>query len=230
MVLWQSALSVSLFLGTPIPWAVCYSDAVPADELERYSLLVLHGRYHPPLPALSSAGKRLFGYVSLGEVEKTQPHFTAVRKQGLLRGENANWPGSYFVDLRDPRWHECVLRQLIPEIRAQGFHGVFLDTIDTAEHLETLDPGAHRGMMAAALDLVRAIRHGYPDMPLILNRGFFLLEEAAPLVDYVLAESIYSDYDSARKAYRRVPAAEYSETVRKLAAARTRNPGLTVLS
>jgi endo-alpha-1,4-polygalactosaminidase (GH114 family) len=123
---------LSMTLPATASWAAYYSDRETPEALQPYGLLVLDARYHPPLAPLHAAGKTLYGYVSLGEIELHHPLYPRVRAEGLLLGENPNWKGSYFVDLRDRRWHNHVLQELVPPVLDQGFDGLFLDTLDDA--------------------------------------------------------------------------------------------------
>jgi uncharacterized protein (TIGR01370 family) len=225
-----SCLALCAGAETPFRWVCYYSDKLPAEAFLPYDLAVFDNQYHPPLAPLLAAGKQVYGYISLGEVEKRQTYFEAVRAEGILVGENENWKDSFFVDLRDPRWRRRVLRELIPAIRKQGFPGIFIDTIDDAQHLETADPRKFKGMQAAAGELILAIRKEFPDVGIILNRGFFLLPEVAGSLDYVLGESIYSDFDFASKQYRKTPEREYREAVATLQEARRAAPRLQVLT
>lgn len=211
-------------------WTVYYSDKAPPEAFDRYDLIVLDSRSHPPLRPLLDRGKTLLGYLSLGEVENYRPHYAAVKKDGLLLGSNPNWPDSQYVDLRDPKWVKRVLEELIPAILHKGFHGVFFDTLDNAAHLERLDPVRYRGMTRAAAQLVQAIRRHYPCIPIMMNRAYEILPEVADKIDYLLGESVYSSYDFAKKTYRLVPKAEYRQQVALLKAAKRRHPRLTVMT
>src|SRR3546814_15718708 len=79
--------------------------------------------------------------MSLGEMASWRPDFAAVKASGVLLDENPHWPGSYFVDRRNPAWQKRILDTSAPAVWAQGFHGFFLDTVDDPGHLEPLDPG-----------------------------------------------------------------------------------------
>lgn len=211
-------------------WAVYYSDKAALQEFSPYSLLVLDSKYHPPLRPLADRGKTLLGYLSLGEVEQQREHFAAVKAQGLLFGENPVWKGSYYIDVRDRRWTERVVTELIPAILHQGFDGIFLDTLDNPPHLEREDPKQFAGMREAAVRLVRTIRRHYPHIKIMLNRGYELLPEVASDIDMVLGESVYADYDFERQTYQRVPEPLYREQVAILKEAVRRNPALQVFT
>src|SRR3546814_1977742 len=78
--------------------------------------------------------------MSLGEMESWRPDFAAVKASGVLLDENPHWPGSYFVDIRNPAWQKRILDTLAPAVWTQGFHGFFLDTLDdrSEEHTSEL--------------------------------------------------------------------------------------------
>ena len=218
-------MSASIGAAAEVPWAVYYADRAAPQEYRPYSLLVLDSDHHPALAPLAKEGKILLGYLSLGEVESHRPYFATVRREGILLQENANWKGSFFVDVRDPRWSARVLDQLVPQILSSGFAGVFLDTLDNPGYLERSDP-AYRGMTAAAAELVGAIRKRYPTIKIMMNRGYDLLPRVETQIDYELGESVFAAYDFKTKRYTNVPQAQYLEQVGLLKAAERRQKKL----
>ncbi len=214
----------------PKPWAVYYSDKEPVEAFQEYDLLVFDSHHHPRLGSLLDRGKTVLGYISLGEVEERRAFFPEVRRQGILLGENPNWPGSHYVDVRDARWTSRVIEQIIPEILRQGFDGLFMDTLDDPPHLERTRPRRFFGMTEAASVLVRTIRRHYPEIQIMMNRGYELLPGVESHIDMLLAESLYADYDFQKKVYRRVPDDLYQSQLQILNSARERKPGLRILS
>ncbi|MBT5413295.1 MAG: endo alpha-1,4 polygalactosaminidase [Rhodospirillaceae bacterium] len=212
------------------PWLVYYADSEPPEAFRAFDLLVLDSQFHPPLDVLRDRGKVLLGYISLGEVEQHRPWFEAVRAEGILLQENRFWPGSFFVDLRDKRWVERVIEELVPAVLHAGFDGLFFDTLDNPLYLEETDPQAYAGMTEAAARLVRAIRLNYPTVPIMMNRAYGLLPEVETAIDMVLGESVYADYDFETESYRHVETALYREQVALLKAAQARRPALRVMT
>ena len=204
-----------VLLMSPIRWAAYYSDVPPAGGFRDFQMLILDSVYHPPLDELSR-GRTLLGYISVGEIEQTRSPFKPAKAKGVLAGENENWKGSFFVDVRSAL--------------DQGFDGVFLDTIDDAEYLEDKDAAVFRGMKDAMVRLILEIRREFPAIPIAVNRGYAIVPKIGPSVDFILGESVFSDYDFASKSYRRVPQKDYAEQVNVLKAARQRNPKLNVLT
>lgn len=172
----------------------------------------------------------VLGYLSLGEVQRDRGWFREVQGMGILLGENPNWPGSYYVDVRNAEWPTLVKAKLVPAILAQGFHGVFLDTLDDPLELERRDPENRRGMAEAAIRLVRDLRRNFPCMTIMMNRAYAMLPAVAGSIDIALGESVYGTFDFQSRAYRPVPAAEYREQVRLLQQARARRPSLRICS
>ncbi len=223
------ALAPSAVSATP-KWVVVYTDKVPIDALVPYHTIVLDSRYHPRLQPLIDRNKSLLGYLSLGEVEKYRPYYKQLEKEGILLGVNQNWPDSRYVDLRDPRWTRRVIEELIPAILHKGFNGLFLDTLDDAGQLERQDPVKYKGMTAAAVSLVKTIRQNYPQIVIMMNRGYDILPQVARDIDIVLGESVFADYNFKTKTYQRVPDAQYRQQVKLLKAAKAEAPKLKVFT
>src|SRR5205807_1040043 len=172
-----------------------YSDKEPPSAFLPFSTLILDSRYHPPLAPLAAAGKQLIGYISIGEASPDYPYFDELRSEGLLLRPNANWPGNYSIDIRDQRWRARLCDELVPQILRRGFHGLFLDTLDSVLYLEEQNPRQFAGMSKAATDLIRMLRRRYPALPIVLNRGYSILTDVADQIDIVLGESVYTTYN-----------------------------------
>jgi len=214
-----------------VPWAVYYSDKAPIETFKDYKLLILDSDYHPSLHALKDQGKLLLGYISLGEAESQRHYFKSLENKDILLQENKNWPGSYYVDVRKPYWTKLVIEELIPTILRKGFHGLFLDTLDNPVHLEnTVDPKAYKGMTAAAIRLVRTIRRHYPDIPIMMNRGFDLLPDVENDITMVMAESFRTDQDPTTKIYKFTSEPDYQYILNILHTAQTKNPKLKIMT
>ena len=213
-----------------LPWAVYYAAEAPPPTFYGYDLVIFEPDRHPPIEPLVDRGKKVLGYLSLGEVNEGRPYFAEIKDAGLLLGENANWKGSYFVDVRDPRWTRRVIDELVPAILRRGFHGIFMDTLDNPGHLERLDAKANAGMVEAAARLVRALRRNFPRMTIVLNRGYDLLPAVERDIDMVLGESVFTDYNFDAKRYERVDDQTYRQQVDLLQAAARRQPKLKVLT
>ncbi len=211
-------------------WAAYYSNKEPVEAFSPYQLVVFNYDEHPLMQGMQDKEIITLGYLSLGEVEKKQPYYEDVKKQGLLLGENPHWKGSFYVDVRNKLWQKRVIEELVPAILFQRFNGVFLDTLDDAEYLENLDPVKNKGIKQAAIDLVKAIRLHYPPIKIMVNRAYYMLPQVASIINYELGESIYSTYNYDHKKYELVSEKEYNDQVKLLNNAKKLNPNLQIFT
>lgn len=169
------------------PFVVYYGEhAAPA--IADYRLAVLDGTVERR--ALDHPNTTCLGYISMGEVASYRDYYANVLEEGILGAVNPAWPDSRFVDMRDERWHRRVLDKLIPEHLERGFDGVFLDTLDNAEHLEATAPRKYRGVVDAAASLVDKMRRRFTNIPIMINRGCRLLPLVPGRFDMLLGESV----------------------------------------
>lgn len=176
-------------------------------QLQNFDMAILDPDAHPDL-TLFKKKTLLIAYVSVGEAEDYRFYWEGIKDAAFVVGENPDWKGNFYVDVRSLEWQQLIVEQVIPRLQQAGFQGVFLDTLDTAEFLESKDPQKYAGSKAAMIELVKAIHSRYPELLLVSNNGFPLLEELALYLSGVLAEDIFMMPDFANGGYRKVPAAE----------------------
>lgn len=172
-------------------WTVYYSDKLPTETFSSFDTIVFDSDSHPPLAPLKAQGKTLLGYISLGEAEKYRSYFTKIKEKGLLYKANKAWKDHIIIDVRKVEWAQMVLDELIPNILAQGFDGIMIDTIDSVTQYDD--------MQQSAVALIKAIRARYPHIKIMLNRGFEILPLVAKDIDMVMAESTYTDWKFDKK-------------------------------
>jgi uncharacterized protein (TIGR01370 family) len=230
LLVWTApALAVTNKLDPATARFAVYYGAADVPGLFDRELVVLDAAAHPQLPPKTST-RHVLGYLSLGEIDKSRPYFESMRKAGVLQGKVPAWPDARYVDLRKQQFQTLVLTQLAPAILAAGFDGFFLDTLDDPPFLESRAPKANKQMSDAAVALVTQLRARFPDAVIMVNRGYAILPRLASSIDFVLAESLHTDWDSATKTYRRVPASEIAVQRQALAAARAVNQDLQIAS
>jgi uncharacterized protein (TIGR01370 family) len=172
-----------------VNWIVFYGETADEQMLSAYDLVVLDPMFKGSIAAIAQTGARLCGYLSLGEIRTADPNYGRLDSAVLLE-ENPAWPSTRRIDIRHPAWKDLVLNEIIPAVVEQGFTGLLLDTLDTPPYLERQDPDGNRGMRQAAIDLVGAIRRTYPEVILIMNRGYELLPYVADQLDGIVVESL----------------------------------------
>jgi len=179
-------------------------NEVREEEALKFDMAIFDADAHPPLESLK--GKMLLiGYVSAGEAESYRFYWEKIKGAPWILGENPDWKENYRVDVRSAAWQELLLEEVIPGVMAQGFDGIMLDTLDTADYLEETFPGKYPGAKKAMAGLVRQIRRKYPGLLLISNNGFSVLEEIAPSLNGMLVEDVYRMPDFTKGGYGEVP-------------------------
>lgn len=186
-------------LGGVKSWVCFYNDSFPDESTPDFDLFILDKTYHPSLKTIHDKGALALGYISFGEVESHESYYKKTKAGGLLIDENENWPGSYRINMKSDEWHRIILDDLIPYVLKQGFDGIFIDTIDTADYLENVKK--MKGQVQGAIDLIKKARKRYPDMAIALNNGLFLTDRVGEEIDALVVEDIYTLYDFEKKEY-----------------------------
>lgn len=211
-------------------WVVYYAAELPYSAFYDYDLVVFDSDQYPKFQGNRKHGQVILGYLSTSEAEEYRSYYTDIQQMGLLMEASDTWPDHKFIDIRNEQWRDYIVNTLVPHVLEQGFDGVMLDTIDTAIYLEEREPKRFAGMKDAAIALIRAIHKRYPDCLIMLNRGFPILEDVAPYLDYTLAESIRVKYDFTTKQSERFPDSVYAEMVGIVRVAQKVNPDLQAMS
>jgi polysaccharide biosynthesis protein PelA len=214
----------------PGAWTLFYGQSVESWQLEGYDVIVLDPGFLGSVRSLSDSGKAVLGYLTVGEIKSSGPLFGRLTDQAALLHENPNWPGTYAADVRHPAWRKLIFDEAVPQLLARGFSGVFVDTLDMPPYLEETDPVRCAGMRAATIDLMRELRERLPGTPIVVNRGYAVLGEIAPFVDGVVAESMLTTYDFAKKEYQEVDPDTVATHLALLKPARDLDPPLPILS
>jgi uncharacterized protein (TIGR01370 family) len=216
-------------VGNSIRWLAFYGAAADEAVLGTYDIVVLDPAFQGSIDRVTSAGARVCSYLSLGEIRKADAFFAFLAPEALLP-ENPDWPGTHRVDVRDPSWRSLVLDRQIPALAAKGFTGIMFDTLDTPPFLEQQDPVRYRGMTQAAIELVGAIRERWPDLMIIMNRGYALLPSVVDKIDAVIAESLMTMPDPAASGGKWVEASQVELQITLLKPATRRRRPVPILS
>jgi polysaccharide biosynthesis protein PelA len=206
----------------PLTYA-CYYGPARLPQLACYAQIIVQPAYYTAgqVAYLRSRGVCAIAYLSIGY----EPAPEAVRDWYVfspytgLPARDPRWD-VFVVDCRSPTWQEYVLRERIPEILNRGFQGLFLDNLDVQESY----PDTRSGV----IDLVRRIRRAHPDLTLIVNRGFSVLDALVSTVDGVLFEAFTTYHDTER--YAAWEGAELAWTEMQAARLRQLNPEWPILA
>jgi len=211
-----------------------YDEAVKSPLLfdsslsDQFEMAILDPDHHPSLKDIQE-DVVLIAYVSVGEAEDYRFYWKDIATKPWIMGENPDWDGNYYVDARNEEWQQLIMEEVIPRIMKEGFEGLMLDTLDTAEMLEESLPEQYLGARQAMVNFVREIHETYPNLYLISNNGFSILEDIAPYLSGVLVEDIHWMVDFEHGGYKKVPVKERKYKVEILKKVRQHYP-LTVFN
>jgi len=175
-----------------------------AAELSQYDVAVLHTSQvdHVDVKRLSELGVVTVGYITIGEDERLQTG------DGTGPGGKASWyfdgdgdgqPDqdpiwkSWYANTNDPAWRASRVAEAKKLIDEYGFDGIFLDLISVSE----MYPECRDGM----IQMMRDLREALPDAVIVMNQGFDIVAEVAPLADGFMIESFTATYDFENKRY-----------------------------
>ena len=172
-------------------------DAVVLEP-QRVSSQLLHD-----LKALNS---ELFtiGYISIGETlplltdeigNRLDIYFLDSSGNPI---QNPDWHG-YYVDARKTVFQDLVLNHWLPDLFAQGFDGVFLDTVDTSAYVNAALDIDFRASASGMASLIQQMKTNYPTKKVVMNRGYHLLgggNDVSASIDGVMLESYTSTWAS----------------------------------
>jgi len=198
--------------------AFFYSAPVPRELFEVYDQVVVQPDQAPHPSNFSAAKGQPVAYVSVGEVLASSPAAAQIRSDWVI-ARNAGW-ATWVLDPRSAGYQDYLLSR-IEELWNHGYRRFFLDTLDSYRlglHAQV----ALRQAEAGWVKLIRAIHARHPESKLLLNRGFELLPEVAPLLSGVVAESLFDGYDARTQSYVRVAADDRRWLLGQLNTARDR--------
>ena len=207
-------------------WVVFYGADAESASFSGFRLVVLDPSYQRSIIPIRQSGAMVLGYASLGELDTNGPFRQHLPDSSVLLEENGHWPGSFLVDVRSKAWRTFVLETIIPSVLRRGFDGLFLDTMDSVAHLDVRQPG----MIDAGAELVHAIRKAYPEMPIMMNRGYGVLPHVCDVLDAVLAESMLTTYDFSTGLHRWMTQSEIDWQLAMLAPARNARRAVAIYS
>jgi len=207
-------------------WVPYYDVKVPVGQFSDYDLIVFDAKHYVDFTSLKPK-TTVLAYISLGEINAYSDYVAELQGTNAIVKKNPNWP-AFIMDVRHPRWRQIILEEQIPDLIAKGFDGIMIDTADSALALDNASDKRYYGMTAACVSLIREIHEKYPDLKIMLNRGFPLLHEVGDIIDYTLAESVMTTYDAHNNKHRVTKPSEHMPIYETLRLAQARNPRLKI--
>ncbi|MBI3552662.1 MAG: endo alpha-1,4 polygalactosaminidase [Elusimicrobia bacterium] len=182
-------------------WTCYYGRTLPREEYARLDMAVLESDAFEPPSGAGRSGPIKIGYVSVGQVEKSRWYAGLVKDKPFVLEPDPDWPDARRVDVRSAQWQDLLIDQVMPKVLAKGYRGFFLDTIDTAEYLESKDPKKYAGSLASMAAFIVRVRRRFPHALILTNNGLPLLAKIGREIDGAVVEDLYTRYDFGRKTY-----------------------------
>ncbi len=180
---WQAARSLVVYYGRE-----------RAEQLVNYDVAVVEalGQTDGSLAKMRTASTLLLAYLSLLELPIWDPWTRLLHPDDYLQHDGSpltnEQHGGRLLDLRSYRCQRMLVHRA-GKLLAQGYDGLFLDTVDQAESSER--PLLLRAeLVDSTAALIRNLHSLYPDHLLIQNNGLrMLVERTAPALAGVCWEN-----------------------------------------
>jgi polysaccharide biosynthesis protein PelA len=172
---------------------VCYSK-FDITKVTGYDLVIVESAHFnaAEVKYLKKYNKKVIAYISLGEVNENAKDFKKLKNN--VSDRNQDW-NSYYIDIASEKVQK-VVKSRIKNIFYLGYDGLFLDNIDNYTKF-----GFQFHLQQNLIEFVTAIRTEYPQKVFVQNAGLDLLGQLHTKIDYVLVESVFSDYNFTNKKY-----------------------------
>jgi hypothetical protein len=204
-----------------------YAEEPPLAELAQFDWAVVEPGHMTAsdVKTLRTLGSEPFAYLSVGEFDGNKAD---IAKAGLTAAvspvRNDSW-NSQVMDLTTQAWREHLLGRA-KQLQAQGYAGLFLDTLDSFQLLPEASREAQRKALAGFL---RELHKRQPTLKLFFNRGFEVLPELDGVAAAVAFESLYAGWDASAKRYRPVPETDRKWLLGELAPLRAKGIPLVAI-
>lgn len=187
---------------------VCYGRLEPGS-IKGFDYVIIESKYYTyyEVQKIKSQNDKVVAYISLGEINANSSYFPQFESD--FSGKNEIW-NSYYLNLKSDKT-VTILRKMVDNILALGYDGLFLDNIDNFASF-----GPQFSQKLELIELIKTIKTEYFDHILIQNSGLELLNETAPFVNYVVLESVASNYTFDDKSYKLRNESEFEEYMNKL--------------
>ena len=180
---------------------VNYSARPDPQTVLAHTLCILDPAAEAPLALGRAMGHTHLAYLSTVEVAPQTPAAESARKRGIpTLDKNAGW-NSELLDILHPGWEDWLVEDVAGPALARGYDGLFLDTLDSVERIAAKRPGEAAAYHRALVNAIRRLHREFPGKPIVLNRGFPLLEEVHDAIQGVLIEGLYQTWSPEEKRY-----------------------------
>ncbi|MDF1760419.1 MAG: endo alpha-1,4 polygalactosaminidase [Coxiellaceae bacterium] len=178
--------------------AFYYGHTPPMDELHAFDVVVVDPKTGLNPQQFNDNNSQAYAYVSIGEWHGENK----IPNKKWIKASNHSW-NSYALDQSNPAWRQYALNKIIGPLVKQGYKGLFFDTMDSYQ-LFAKTPQVRAQQEAGLVALIKSVKKHYPNIHIILNRGFEVLPKVHNDIDGVAVESLYSGWNQSQRRYTNV--------------------------
>lgn len=178
-------------------YAFWYGDKPPVDSLSQFDRIIVEAGNlsDQELEVLKQRGGKVLAYCSIGELNTQQ---TTNVDPAWIIDSNPAW-NTAIMDLTAPGWQQFLTNRA-DELQRRGFHGLFLDTLDSYM-LPDMSAAKRTKQQQGLVTIIAQLKMRHPNFLLVANRGFEVMDQIARYLEAVAAESLYQGWDNTKQQY-----------------------------
>lgn len=149
------------------------------------------------------SGTKFYAYLSWYEIGPRDPYLATGKKllkvaksRGIkVLADNPRWK-SKIMDVANPDWQELFM-ELVADAVRKGYDGIYFDTWDGYGDIPGISgkPKKLAKLLEANREILLNCRVTYPELDLMLNRGWEVMKRCAEHSNKMLVESVWSSHD-----------------------------------
>ncbi len=192
-------LTGTLFALQPKSAIVYYAEDISYANVGVHDYIIVEpANLSPYTHGFKRYKKKIYAYVSLGETVTERDYAAQIKPEWKL-GQNRLW-NSTIMDVSNDEYHAFIYDKVIQPLVDKGYENLFFDTLDSYQSVALTDEEREeyrRGLIR----FIKKLRHRFPTMKLILNRGFEIMDEVHQELEAVLFESLFYGLSSKDLSY-----------------------------
>lgn len=178
---------------------IYYADDISYANVGAHDYIILEpDNVSPYTHGFKTYKKKIYAYVSLGETVSSRTYASEIRPEWKLK-QNRLW-NSTVMDVSNDAYHEFIYDKVIQPLVDKGYENIFFDTLDAYQSVAATAQENEKYRLGL-IRFIKKLKHRFPTMKLILNRGFEIMDEVHQELEAVLFESLFYGLSSKDLSY-----------------------------
>lgn len=183
-----------------------YSSSPDPTALAEYNYCILDPGADVNLVPGHARGDVYLAYASTVEVNRDTAPFLKAKARGIpMLARNEGWDADV-LDVTNPAWLDYMVEDVAAQAFKKGYDGVMLDTLDSVAFITEKHPEKEEACRAALVALIHRLHQEFPTKQIVLNRGFFCLNQVLDSINGLLVEGLFQEWNPDKKVYYNVQA------------------------